>query len=219
MFCKARMAKVWGLAAFLGSPLPALAQYTYTERYTEPTPEVRKGRRGPATGYGSQIALGGGVMNFTGGTAQGMTDPGGSWDLRLVWGTRSIVGLEGAYIGSAQRISASGLDLNAALLGTGVEGTLRINAPMPYRDSMIAPFAVGGLGWTRFDVINNDFNTSVVNEKDHVMTVPVGAGLAVSYRGFMVDGRFTYRFVYREDLIGNADLNNWIVSANIGSEF
>jgi hypothetical protein len=51
------------------------------------------------------------------------------------------------------------------------------------------------------------------------MTLPVGAGLAASVRGFMVDARYTYRFVSREDLVGNTNLDNWIISANVGNEF
>jgi hypothetical protein len=158
-------------------------------------------------------------MNFSGGAAQGLTNSGGSWDLRLAFGTRSLLGLEAAYVGSANRLIAPGLDPNAVLLGTGAEGALRLNAPFPYQDAMLEPFAFGGMGWTRFDVINDDYNLSAVADKDHVMTVPVGAGLAASVRGFMVDARYTYRFVYREDLVGNTNLDNWIISANIGSEF
>jgi hypothetical protein len=200
----------------LAVPASAFAQ-SYTQTF-EPTPQVIR-RPVPATGYGAEVALGGGVMNFSSGTARGMTGTGGSWNLRLVWGTRSIVGFEAAYIGSAQNISATGLDPNAALIGNGFEGTLRINAPLPFGYSLLEPFAVGGLGWTRFDIVNNDFNTSSLKEKDNLLTVPVGAGLAASYRGFMVDGRFTYRFAYREDLIGSANLDSWIVSINLGSEF
>jgi hypothetical protein len=51
------------------------------------------------------------------------------------------------------------------------------------------------------------------------MTVPVGAGLAMGIRGLMIDARYTYRFVFNEDLLGNTNLDNWIVSANVGSEF
>jgi hypothetical protein len=216
MFSRERLTKVVGAVLML-SPLPALAQTYATPGYYQPAPEVR--RTGPASGYGSTVTLGGGVMNFTGGAARGATQSGGAWDLRLGWGTRSILGFEAAYIGSANKLSVSGLDPSAVLLGTGAEGNLRLNAPFPVRDTLIEPFGLAGLGWTRFDIINDDFNMSNVREKDHVMTVPVGAGVAMAVRGFMVDARYTYRFVYREDLIGNTNLDNWIVSANIGSEF
>jgi hypothetical protein len=68
-------------------------------------------------------------------------------------------------------------------------------------------------------VVNDNFNESTVREKDHVMTVPVGGGLAAAFRGLMLDARFTYRFVYNEQLLGSSKLDNWIASANIGSEF
>ena len=213
MLSRERLTKVVGAVLML-SPLPAFAQYT--TRYNEPAPEVRRGA--PPSGYGSTVMLGGGVMNFTG-AARSAAQTGGSWDLRLGWGTRSILGFEAAYVGSANKMSVSGLDPNTMLLGTGAEGALRLNAPFPGRDALIEPFGFGGLGWTRFDLVNDDFNGSNVREKDHVMTVPVGAGLALASRGFMVDARYTYRFVYREDLIGNTNLDNWIISANIGSEF
>jgi hypothetical protein len=218
MMGRACIGKLVGVAALLLSPLTAFAQTTYSERYAEPTPEVRRGP-GPPSGYGAGVELGGGVMNFTGSTARAMTDTGGSWDLRLVWGTRSILGFEAAYIGSAQNLNATGLDPDAVLLGNGAEANLRLNAPFVYHESLVEPFAIGGIGWTRFDVVNDNFNESTVREKDHVMTVPVGAGLAASYRGLMFDARFTYRFVYNEELLGSAKMDNWIASANIGSEF
>ena len=245
MFTRERLTKVVG-AVLLLSPLPALAQTyntQYNTRYYEPAPGVRRAY-GPPSGYGSTVELGGGVMNFTGSAARGVTNSGGSWDLRLGWGTRNILGFEAtfapcrtvpylcrifltwnilgfeaAYIGSANKLTASGLDPSAVLLGTGAEGVLRLNAPIGYRDSLIEPFAIGGLGWTRFDIVNDDYNMSSLKEKDHVMTVPVGAGLAMAVHGFIVDARYTYRFVYREDLIGNNKLDNWIISANLGSEF
>jgi hypothetical protein len=173
----------------------------------------------PPSGTGSEVALGGGMTSFTGGTAQGMAQSGASWDLRLIAGTRSITGIEAAYIGTAQKLQVSGLDPDASLIGNGVEGALRINVPVVTEDGLFEPFAFGGVGWTRFDVINDTYNHSAVKEKDNIMTVPVGAGLAMSYRGFMVDARYTYRFTYRDALLAGADMRNWIVSANIGREF
>jgi len=216
MFSRECLTKVVGAVLML-SPLPALAQ-TYAPGYYEPAPEVRR-PAGPASGYGSTVTLGGGVMNFTGSGARGATNTGGAWGLRLGWGTRAIIGLEAAYIGSANKMSLPGLDPSSVLLGTGAEGNLRLNAPFLVHDNLISPFALGGVGWTRFDIINDDFNTSGALEKDHVMTVPVGAGLAMGIHGFMIDARYTYRFVFNEDLLGNTNLDNWIVSANVGSEF
>jgi hypothetical protein len=214
MFNMERLAKVVGVAVFLASPLPAFAQ-SYTA-YREPGVSRAYG---PPSGSGQTVTLGGGVMNFTGSGARSVAEGGGAWNLRLGWGTRRVFGFEAAYLGSANKLTASGLDPNAILLGTGAEGALRFNIPVVYRDSLIEPFAFGGLGWTRFDVVNDDFNASTVREKDHIMTVPFGAGMAAAVRGFMVDARFTYRLAYDEELIGSTDLDNWLISANIGSEF
>jgi len=214
MFSRERLTKLVGVAVLLASPLSAFAQ-SYTQ-YSEPG--VRRGY-GPPSGTGTTVMLGGGVMSFTGGAARSVAEGGGAWGLRLGWGTRTMLGFEAAYVGSMNQLTASGLDPNAMLLGTGAEGALRLNIPVAYRESLIEPFAFGGLGWTRFDVINDDFNASAVSEKDHVMTVPFGAGVAAAVRGFIVDARYTYRLAYREDLIGNTNLDNWIVSANMGSEF
>jgi hypothetical protein len=215
MISQARLGRMVGVAALLFSPLPAMAQYTYTG---EPVPEVRRGP-GPPSGYGAAVELGGGVMNFTGSAARAATSAGGAWNLRLAFGTRSIVGLEAAYVGSAQNITAVGLDPNATLLGNGAEAALRLNAPLVYQSSLVEPFAFGGFGWTRYNVVNDNFNTSNIRERDDVMTVPVGAGIAASSHGFIFDARFTYHLLFNQDLIGNANLDNWMVSANIGSEF
>jgi hypothetical protein len=215
MISKAHIGKLFGVAALLLAPLPAMAQYTYAG---EPAPEVRRGA-GPPSGFGAAVQLGGGVVDFTGATARSMTSTGGSWDLRLAFGTRSILGLEAAYVGSAQNITAAGLDPNAALIGNGAEAALRLNAPLAYRGSLVEPFAFGGAGWTQYNVVNDNFNTSIVREKDDVLTVPFGGGLAASFNGFMFDARFTYRVLYNQDLIGKSNLDNWIVSANLGSEF
>jgi hypothetical protein len=215
MLSKAHIGKMVGVAALLFAPLPAMAQYTYAG---EPAPEVRRGA-GPPSGFGAAVELGGGVTDFSGSTARGLTSTGGSWNLRLAFGTRSIIGLEAAYVGSAQNITAAGLDPNAALIGNGAEAALRLNAPLPYRGSLVEPFAFGGVGWTQYNVVNDNFNTSFVREKDDVLTVPFGGGLAASFNGFMFDARFTYRVLRNQDLFGGANMDNWNVTANLGSEF
>jgi hypothetical protein len=203
-------AKALGVVVWLMAPVAALAQT-----------EAQGVRRGywPASGSGSEVAVGGGVMDFSGGGARGLTNVGGSWNVRLTAGTRSIVGIEGAYIGSAQSVSAAGLDPSASIVGNGVEGALRLNIPLPLGDGMIEPFGLVGLGWSHFSVVNDDFNTSFIRETDNIMTLPLGAGIAFSWRGLMVDARYTYRIAYEDELLGNNDMSNWIVSANIGAEF
>jgi hypothetical protein len=213
---------VWGTVfgtALLLLPLAAAGQTNAPPpaSYNTP-PEVTRGPQLP-TAYGTEVSLGGGVMNFTGAAARGMTNAGGSWDLRLAFGTRSIVGVEAAYLGTAQKVSAAGLDPNANLISNGVEGNLRLNAPFVTDRGLVEPFLLGGIGWAHYDVVNDSYNASVVRETDNQMTVPMGAGVAASYQGFMLDARFTYRFAVDEQLLGNADMGSWILSANIGREF
>jgi hypothetical protein len=214
MFSTKGLGRWMGVAVLLASPA-ALAQYT---QYYEPAPGVQRGYV-PPSGSGTTVMLGGGVMDFSSAPARAATGTTGTWGLRLGWGTRTFVGLEAAYMGSMSSLSAAGLDPDALLLGTSVEGALRLNLPLAYRDSLIEPFGFAGLGWTRFDVVREDFNLSVISNEDHILTAPVGAGLAAGVRGFMVDARFTYRFAYDEDLIGGTNLDNWIVSLNMGGEF
>jgi len=173
----------------------------------------------PLFGGGTEVALGGGIMNFSGSTARAMTGVAGSWNLRLAMGTRTLFGLEAAYLGSAQGINATGLDPNATLLGNGAEAVLRLNAPVPFERGMVTPFLLGGIGWTHLSVVNDTFNNSVVSESDNVGLIPVGAGLAVSYAGFVADARFTYRFAFDNELLGNSSLNTWALTANIGHTF
>lgn len=221
---------VMGVLAALFVPAAAFAQDDPYAPPAEPAPTaepvapeevgdptLRESR--PMTGYGVEVSLGGGVTNFATDEARDVSDPGGSWNLRLTVGTRSIIGFEAAYVGQAQNVEAPGLDGDAYMVSNGAEGALRLNAPIMYRDWLFAPFALAGLGWTRYDLVNADFNTSAIQDDDNVLSIPLGVGVAAAYRGFMLDTRFVYRATYDDDFLGAADLHNWIVSANIGREF
>jgi hypothetical protein len=212
-----------GVVGLLTLPLPALAQTAATSGgYYAPdgtyVPAVTRSPL-PPSGFGTEVSLGGGLMNFMNGAARGLTNVGGSWALRLGIGTRSVLGVEAAYIGTAQGLNAEGLDPDAVLVGNGVEGALRLNIPIATYHGMVEPFGLAGIGWNQFDVVNDDFNNSIVRERDRLWTVPLGAGLAYSYRGVMFDARYTYRLAYGDEMLGGADMRNWIVSANLGSEF
>lgn len=191
-----------------------------------PMEEERPAKKG-ITPFGMAISAGGGVTDFIDNDAEDMTEIGGAWDVRLALGTRSWIGLEAGYIGSMADIAALGLDPDAALMSNGLEGLVRVNLGT----FAIQPYAVGGIGWSRYELVNDDFNTSSVNDEDDVLTVPVGAGLS-TYLGrgeagaFMLDARFTYRAAFREDLLdpgtGNEeqeDLDNWAATLRLGYEF
>ena len=150
-----------------------------------------------------------------------MTSGGGSWNARVVAGTRQFVGLEAAYVGAARNIDALGLSNDATLISNGVEGNVRVNIPIIRQVSMIEPFGFVGLGWSHYHVGNTQTRTSDLATNDDVMTVPLGAGLEYSYKAFIADARFTYRPTYYNDLVraGGGSLNNWGVGGQVGFSY
>jgi hypothetical protein len=190
-------------------------------------PDLDRNREnGLMSGIGTAVSIGGGVSNFTDDTARSLTSPGGEWNARAVVGTRSIVALEGAYEGSARNIDAAGLDTSSYLVSTGLEGALRLNAPVSIERGLVEPFVFGGLGWQNFNLAGDDTNTSSVEENDNVLTVPVGVGIAGGYGGLHLDGRFTYRYAVGSDMFGPTEngfdensVSNWSLGAGLGFEF
>jgi hypothetical protein len=201
-----------------GEPMPGATTTTPTS--TEPVVVVPERERQFA------LMVGGGVVNFTEDLIQESTDVGGYWDARFAWGTRQIIGVEAAYVGAAHNIDRLGLDPDASLVRNGLEGNLRVNIPIIDRDSaLFEPFVFGGVGWSRYNLINEDFNTSDVTDGDDIVTVPLGLGLAAGGKGFIFDARFTYRPTFNDDLFDvdlldtDDSLNQWSVGAMLGYEF
>jgi hypothetical protein len=194
-------------------------QPTYEPRYEEAVVED------PLARYGLEVALGGGVEGFTGDSARDFTNDGGAWNVRLGIGNRSPIGFEASYIGSAQSINALGLDDDAILVGNGVQGNVRVNFTQDYS---LQPFAYAGAAWRHYNLTNNDFNTSDIEDSDDVLEIPMGAGLAFKYAGFMLDARGEFRLASQEDLMPSlnpdsfddrAQMDRWAVNANIGYAF
>lgn len=178
---------------------------------------------------GLTIAAGGGTSGFTGNTLRDSTNMGGDWDVRLTFGSRSPLAFEASYIGSAQKISALGLNNNAMLIGNGAQGALRLNLTT---DLPVQPFLFGGAAWRRYSVTNNANNTSDVANKDDVLEIPVGAGFAGKFMGLVLDARGEFRYTTNADLVatgGNepvigvsndhGTMHRWGLNANIGYEF
>jgi hypothetical protein len=174
---------------------------------------------------GFSLTAGGGVEGFTGQTLRNTTSPGGNWDVRASIGTKSILGFEASYIGSAQAIEALGLDKNAVLVGNGVQGALRLNAT---ENTTLQPFVFAGIGWRRYSVSNTSTNTSDVSGSDDVLEIPMGVGLAYKFKGFTLDARGEFRAVTNNDLMPAFDASNptdkapmhrWGANANLGYEF
>jgi hypothetical protein len=171
------------------------------------------------TGFGLQ--LGGGVTGFSRQDARDRFGTGGYWDVRATLGTDSFIGAELAYVGSARDINASGVTGNAALLGNGAEALARANLPLTAGALRVTPFLFGGVGWTYYNVVNSDSNTSNIKDHANALTIPFGAGVGLSYAHLLVDARFTYRAVFDDKLVpttgsDSLDLQNWSGGLTIG---
>ena len=147
------------------------------------------------TGFG--VSIGAGVTGFVNDDMREATDPGGIWDVRVAGGTRRPVAFELAYVGSAQAIEAIGLDPDAILFGTGVEGAARFNL----QAGPVRPYVVVGAGWTRYELANAESNTSSVNGRDDVLTLPVGAGMDYRIDVFVLDARVVVRPTFDNELL------------------
>lgn len=186
------------------------------------------------TPFGMAISVGGGVVNFFDSDTRNLTGPGGSWEARLTVGTRSPIAVEAAYVGSAQNVEALGLDNDAVLLGSLVEADARLNLTR----RAVQPYLFGGIGYTQYNLVNDDFNTSSVEDKESMGHVPVGAGIGWQYGGFLLDVRGTLRAAFNDairnpnesgdndeiipdedEVPGRAELDTWNVTGRVGFEF
>jgi hypothetical protein len=172
----------------------------------------------PRSIYGVALTAGGGATDFEYIGANSVTSTGGSWDVRLAFGTRTFLGVEAAYVGAAQSISGLGLNSNT-LLRNGLEGVLRGQFPMPVGLALFEPYAFLGLGWNHYSFANTPVATASLSTTDEVLTVPWGFGMSGGYKGFLADLRFTYRPTYNANILGNVSMTNWNIGGAIGYEF
>jgi hypothetical protein len=192
-----------------------------------PSPTADQGEEYKPYGskFGWAFLAGGGYQDFTNDTMRNQTQGGGAWSARVVGGTRSYVGFEAAYVGSAQRIQPLGVSTNSNLVSNGGEGALRINVPIMVKDSLLEPYGFVGLGWSRYQISNyNQFVTSDFTRSDDVMTVPIGTGFAYGYKAFMVDARASWTPTYYNNLLlgttnTSGTLNHWGVGGQVGFAF
>jgi hypothetical protein len=177
----------------------------------------------PASGFGMAVMAGGGVTDFTQGATRNLTGTGGAWDVRFVLGTRYFLGFEASYVGASTSINGLGLSGNSSLVRNGVEGGVRINVPLYARQTLLEPYFLGGAGWNSYRVSNvQSFTASVTTDSDNVVSVPLGVGFSVGYKGFVGDLRYTIRPTFRQTIIateGSSGLTNWDAGAMIGYEF
>jgi hypothetical protein len=172
----------------------------------------------PESRAGNAVTLGGGFGNFTGDYVRDQTGPVGAWGVRLMGGTRSVIGGEFGYVGGINRLAGTGND--DFLLSTSFDGALRFGWPVPLHSALIAPFAFGGLGWTHYNLLDDGPSRGVLaSESDNQLIVPMGVGFGFGYRGFMAEARGTYRQAFDEDLFGSRDMSIWSVSLSVGGEY
>jgi len=166
------------------------------------------------------MALGLGVEDFIHEDETG-TDPGGGWNVRAVLGTRTMFGFEGSYIGSAQRIDAIGLENGAVLAGNGAQAALRFNATPQYDFGLLL---IGGVAWRHYNLTNESFNTSDVQDNDDVLEFPIGTGVQYDFKGMLFDARVEYRFTNYGDMMGptassGSAMDRWGVQTSAGYRF
>jgi outer membrane protein OmpA-like peptidoglycan-associated protein len=165
-----------------------------------------------------------GVTDTIDGTTRAITHPGGYWTVRAALNTKYVIGVEAAYVGSAQDLDDAEGFADTRLLGNGAEGVLRANI-LPGR---FRPYVFGGGGFMHYNL------TDAIGGSDTVATVPAGAGMDVRFAndlndpGVLVDVRGTVRPAFGDELFGDrstaeglddADLDSWSVSANAGAAF
>lgn len=165
--------------------------------------------------YGMAAEVGGGVTAFTATGATDVTKLGGEWTARFILGTRSHIGVEAAYIGTAQAMNTLGVSDSAYLMSNGAEAALRYNV----LTGDWQPYAAAGGAWKHYSLQNTSFNTSDVKSSDDVAEVPVAVGLAYRYRGIIADLRVQLRPAFNSSLIGDTNLTNWNAGARLGWEF
>jgi outer membrane protein OmpA-like peptidoglycan-associated protein len=184
------------------------------EEVTSAQPAVMRSTPRP---LGMSLGAGGGVTAFADDEMRAFADLAGSWEARLVLGTRQRLAVEAAYLGSAQSVDSLGLDQDAVLVSNGVGGALRLNL----LTDRFQPYVLAGAAWRRYDIVNSNFNTSSMNDEDDVLETPVGIGFSYRVERLILDGRGLYRRVFYDDLIqGNAaDLHTWGANLMAGFEF
>lgn len=170
-------------------------------------------RHRPKSALGVGVTAGGGVSRFTSEEMRGAltSDFCAVAEVRLTLGSRKRFGLEASISASAARLRMG--DTVAPLIGLDDELALRLNA-LPHND--VTPYAFAGIGWQHFDVARE---VRGMNQDETSMVFPVGAGVA--YRdpgGPMFDVRGTFRAAAFDNLVGDAPMHSWTVSAAVGFE-
>jgi len=188
----------------------------------EPTDESRAAL---VTVRGASVALGLGATRFLEKETRDLTgqDVAFYTDLRLTYGTRTRFAGELAYTRAGRALPLEERRHGAeAIYGHSFEALLRLNHSLDRRALHLAPFAVAGLGWTDFRPGDDREPTTRAVRLDRVGVVPIGLGLAASWRGFYSEARFMYRPTFGENGFGRGtgpSLQAWFAGLAAGVEF
>lgn len=174
---------------------------------------------------GVGVSLGGAVVGFTDGAVRDYTSVGGGWQARVLVGTESRIGVEAAYVGSANGLQLVGDpsgDSGGTLLANGAEAGVRVNLLR----TRLRPYVSAGLGWKHYEVTRADARTSSLFASDNVAEVPLGVGLGYHGGPWLGDLRATYRPTFDDELMDTAlggddggDLGTWNAAFNLGYAF
>jgi hypothetical protein len=203
-------------------PIMAPVPEPVTPLVLAPAPAPKK-----RAGFGWAVMAGGGYQDFTKSEMRDRTNAGGAWDVRFVGGTHSYLGFEGAYVGAARSIQTLGLTANnPTLVSNGLEGNLRINAPIVRGSSLIEPYGFAGVGVSRYRINNYNSSlqaTSSLTSTDDVLNVPLGLGFAYGHKAFLADVRLNYTPSYFNNMLqtanGDGALNQWGIGGQVGYGF
>jgi hypothetical protein len=197
--------------------------------YETPPPQVSVVPSRPVPRF--NISVGGGVVDFADDAAKHLTHVGGMWDVRVLLGQNTLIGGEVAYVGTANSLNnvMSPFARNGDILGSGLETNLRLQLPAGYFP--VRPFAFYGIGWSHFNLVNENFrDPTAIRDNDDAFVMPFGGGIQVDLGSHAaLDMRLTYRAMYDENLLHTSDngvpgvnsqgLSQWAASARLGYTF
>ncbi|HXU74844.1 MAG TPA: hypothetical protein VN947_36365 [Polyangia bacterium] len=199
-------------------PMPEQAQAPAPIPPPPPAPVAEKKHNIVFAPQEVAITTGAGVANYFGTPTNGTMDPGAGWDARLTFGTRSILALEAAYIGSSNNIDTVSGN-HGQVSSNGLDGDFRVQ--LPYA---VQPYIFSGVGYNHMAITRTDSVTLAgpVNNSDDQLTVPAGGGLA-GYIGkhTTLDLRGTYRYIPDNGItiMNSRALHQWVAQAHVGYVF
>lgn len=172
------------------------------------------------------LEVGAGVGGFTAGLDD-ETDAGAAWDVRAIFGARSPIGFEVAYVGGLNDLQPGDSETpgealqDPSLLTNAGEALVRLNLTQ----SDFQPFLAAGVGIHDFRVVDVEDMDRVDAENFRDSTdiaVPAAAGVQ-AYLGRMTLGaRVSYRYIFDNQVQADADaadIQSWAATGRLGLTF